>query len=672
MPGLEGTTLGRYRLKHKLGLGGMSQVYLAYDEDLDRDVAVKVVGSSQAEYIERFKREAKAIGKLTHEHILPAFDSGEEGLWHYLVMPYIEHNTLRERLERGDLTLQETGELLQQIAGALQCAHDNGIVHRDIKPSNILLRDDHYAYLADFGLAKSVKGTGELTQLGTLLGTPEYMAPELADGPATTSSDIYALGVLLYQMVTGRVPFDGETPVAVYMKQLREEPIPPSYINPAIPPAVEQVILRALVKDPVYRYQTATDLAQAYMEALEVSTTSGELPSFYEMADMQEEAFPAYSEMASSMPTETPPYMLLQQAEQLVLPSDQVEAPSAIPTIQRGRSGSRRSFRRTGRNELHSTITPHVRTTRGTSHPSRPSGPVTPPGSARSTPHPIHRPPGTRQRRSPRNAFLVTGLMGFSLILFITGLVVLALIGHGNAPQLDTGGVITPQPGTSTPPSLATSPGTQTATTPQSTVAVNAQATQQAAAATATVVEGSTPLLKDSLSRDISNRWPDDGINCAFRDGAYHVIVTSKDYLQPCELALQTLDNSAMQVDVSLLSGNNAGLIFRVNSDQFYDFEINNKGGFFFRRHDAGAGSKYVYLMQNTQSAAIAPGGQKNTLLALANGSDFKLFINGTFVGEAQDSTYVSGQLGLVAGTLSPNASGEASFGNLSVFKMGS
>jgi hypothetical protein len=262
--------------------------------------------------------------------------------------------------------------------------------------------------------------------------------------------------------------------------------------------------------------------------------------------------------------------------------------------------------------------------------------------------------------------------MGFSLILFLTGLVVLALIGRGNAPQLDIGGVITPQSGTSAPPSLAISPGTQTATTPQSTAAVNVRATQQAAATTATAVTGTAPLLKDALSSDINNRWPNDGINCAFRDGTYHVIVTAKDYLQPCELVPQTFDNSAMQVNVSLLSGNNAGLIFRVNSDQFYDFEINNKGQFFFRRHDAGSGSKYMYLMQNTQSAAIAPGGQKNTLLVLANGSDFKLFINGTFVGEAQDSAYVSGQLGLVAGTLSPNASGEASFGNLSVFKMGS
>lgn len=258
--------------------------------------------------------------------------------------------------------------------------------------------------------------------------------------------------------------------------------------------------------------------------------------------------------------------------------------------------------------------------------------------------------------------------MGFSLLLFITALLVFALIGRGNAPQLDTGGVITPQSGTSTTSSLATSPGTQTATTPQSTTTANVQA----AAATAMVVTGSTPLLKDMLSSDVNNRWPNDGINCAFRDGTYHVIVTSTDYLQPCELVSQTFDNSAMQVDVSLLSGNNAGLIFRANSDQFYDFEINNRGQFFFRRHDAGASSKYIYLIPNTKNAAIVSSGRKNTLLVLANGSDFKLFINRTFVGEVQDSTYISGQLGLVAGTLSPNAGGEASFGNLRVFKMGS
>src|SRR2546428_4447782 len=224
MPGLTGTSHGRYIIQERLGRGGMSEVYLAYDERMHRNVAIKVVSSSYADYMDRFQREAEAIGRLDHAHILPAYDYGEQEPWHYMVMPYIEHGTLRDRLLEGPLSLEEVGILFEQIASALQFAHDHGIIHRDIKASNILLRDDHYAYLADFGLVKTLKGASELTQTGSLLGTPEYMAPELAEGPASTSSDIYALGVLLYQMVTGRVPFTAETPLAVYWKQIREQP----------------------------------------------------------------------------------------------------------------------------------------------------------------------------------------------------------------------------------------------------------------------------------------------------------------------------------------------------------------------------------------------------------------------------------------------------------------
>jgi hypothetical protein len=250
--------------------------------------------------------------------------------------------------------------------------------------------------------------------------------------------------------------------------------------------------------------------------------------------------------------------------------------------------------------------------------------------------------------------------MGITLLLFIIALVVFALVNHGNGSQPDTGVVITPP--LVTPAGASTEPGA----TP------DVQATQLASIATAAAVTAGKPLLKDNLSSDITARWPNDGISCTFRQGMYHVIVTSADFLQPCEMNTQTFDNAALQVDVSLLSGNDAGLIFRANADQFYDFEINNKGEFFLRRHDADAGSKYNYLIQNTQSATIAPAGQKNTLLVIAKGSDFKLFINGAFVGEAQDSTYTSGQMGFVAGTLTPDKSGEASFANLSVFKVGS
>jgi serine/threonine protein kinase len=310
----------------------MSEVYLAYDERMQRHVAVKVVSSSHGDYIERFYREAEAISNLHHAHILPALDYGEQEPWHYLVMPYIEAGTLRERLQHGPLTLEDTGALLEEIASALQFAHDQGIIHRDIKPANILLRDTHYAYLADFGLAKSLDGGDTITQTGNLMGTPEYMAPELAEGPATTSSDLYALGILIYEMVTGQVPFSGETPISVYWKQLRDQPTPPSQINPAIPPSIEHVILRALDKVPHRRYQSANELAQAYIEALT-------FPNLVEEENEEEEEMPsslyATTPMEEELVTPAPAAHAPIQAGRLVLPDNPMVAPGATSQSRR-------------------------------------------------------------------------------------------------------------------------------------------------------------------------------------------------------------------------------------------------------------------------------------------------------------------------------------------------
>jgi len=310
----------------------MSEIYLAEDIRIEREVAVKILSSRHADYIERFRREADAIITLHHPHILPALDYGEHENWHYLVMPYIAHGTLREQIALGPLTLEDTGVLLEQIASALNYAHEQGIIHRDIKPSNILMRDDHYAYLADFGLARSLEVGDTITQLGLLLGTPEYMAPELAKGPATASSDLYALGIVLYQMVTGQLPFSGETPIACYLKQIQELPTPPSYINPAVPPAIELVILQILDKTPQRRYQTANELAQAYITALtfpyQVDRETARGPqsnapdsSIYNTASMEAEAVlpPPQGEQVSI------------RGERLVLRSDPPIAPPAVP-----------------------------------------------------------------------------------------------------------------------------------------------------------------------------------------------------------------------------------------------------------------------------------------------------------------------------------------------------
>ncbi len=267
---LEGTTLSHYHLQHSLGRGGMSEVYLATDQRSQQEVAIKLVNSGHMEYSERFQREVKTISALAHRHILPALDHGQHGSWHYLVMPYVKQGTLRERLAKSPLTLEEAGEVLEQVVDALQFAHDHGIIHRDIKPSNILMQDEHHAYLADFGLAKTLwaEGENEITQTGYVIGTPEYMAPELVEQPANTSSDIYALGILLYEMLTGRTPFKGSTPIATCWKQLREQPTSPSILNPAIPRPVERVILHALEKDPRWRFPSARALLQSYKRSL--------------------------------------------------------------------------------------------------------------------------------------------------------------------------------------------------------------------------------------------------------------------------------------------------------------------------------------------------------------------------------------------------------------------
>lgn len=277
---IDNTIINRYRITQRFTRGGMAEIYLAEDTQTGQTVAVKVVRNSNADFFERFRREVKIIAELNHLHILPALDYGEHGEWCYMVTPYVEFGTLSILLTRnGPLTPEHAGELLGQLASALDFAHDHGVVHRDIKPSNILMRDKNFAYLADFGLVKSVGAAHSLTQSGFLVGTPEYMAPELVEWPATPASDTYALGIVLYQLLTGHVPFRGDSPVSIVWKHLQNLPEPPSKFNAAIPYPIEQVILNALEKDPRKRFQKPSDLYHAYQRALgvEKEPTSSQL-----------------------------------------------------------------------------------------------------------------------------------------------------------------------------------------------------------------------------------------------------------------------------------------------------------------------------------------------------------------------------------------------------------
>ncbi len=268
--GLEGTKLGRYELLCRIAQGGMSEIYLGLDRRVRRRVAVKVLYGSDEAFVRRFEREAIAIGTLSHDHILPLYDFGVQHPWYYLVMPFIDGGTLRDYLfKRERFTLEEAGSFLYQLASALQHAHDHGVIHRDVKPSNILLRLDGHAYLVDFGLAKAKISTDSLSHAGAMIGTPEYMAPEQSNNINDYRSDIYSLGIILYQMLTGRVPFTGDTPVAVMLKHLQTPPVAPRQLNSDIPQSIEDVILNALAKEPNERYQQANDFSSAYRTALQ-------------------------------------------------------------------------------------------------------------------------------------------------------------------------------------------------------------------------------------------------------------------------------------------------------------------------------------------------------------------------------------------------------------------
>ena len=275
---LEGTNVGPYEIKVLLGVGGMGQVYRARDPRLEREVAIKVLTASLAHepgYLERFRREARAVAKLNHPHIVPVYDFGEQGDLTYLVMPLITGGTLREYLaSRHILPLSEAVSIIEQVAGALQYAHERGLVHRDVKTANILISDEGRALLTDFGIVRLVQkedAAATLTSMGAFVGSPEYAAPEMVVGEAIDHRvDVYALGVVLFQMLTGRLPFAGPTPVSLMMMQVQQPPPMPRSLNPDIPAAVEAVILKALAKAPAERYQTAAE----FQAALRVASTA--------------------------------------------------------------------------------------------------------------------------------------------------------------------------------------------------------------------------------------------------------------------------------------------------------------------------------------------------------------------------------------------------------------
>lgn len=263
---LEGKLLGnRYEIIEKIGNGGMATVYKATDKVLKRNVAVKILRdefTTDDEFIKRFEVEAQSAARLTHPNIVSIYDVGVDENLYYIVMELIQGKTLKEIIikEKGPLPWKWSINVSIQIASALEMAHRNNIIHRDIKPHNIIITEDGVAKVTDFGIAKAVSNS-TITAFGTTIGSVHYFSPEHARGGFTDAkSDLYSLGVVMYEMVTGRVPFDADTPVSVALKHMQEEPVEPIELNPNLPIAVNKIIMRALQKDTTLRYQTASEM----------------------------------------------------------------------------------------------------------------------------------------------------------------------------------------------------------------------------------------------------------------------------------------------------------------------------------------------------------------------------------------------------------------------------
>jgi serine/threonine-protein kinase len=286
---LTGKRLGNYRVLAALGQGGMAKVYKGYQPMLDRYVAIKVLAphfATDEEFRARFQREAAAIARLRQSNIVQVYDFGVEGKIHYMVIEYIAGDTLKNRIRtaraKGErLPAWEILSVLRGIAAALDYAHERDIIHRDVKPANIMLRvdedggesDDFVPVLTDFGVAKIMEGV-QFTGEGMTIGTPDYMAPEQGSGePVTSSADLYSLGIILYEMLSGELPFTADTPVAVLLKHISDTPPPIHSRAPDLPPALDPVLKRALAKQPEHRYPSGEALVQAVELALGFSPT---------------------------------------------------------------------------------------------------------------------------------------------------------------------------------------------------------------------------------------------------------------------------------------------------------------------------------------------------------------------------------------------------------------
>ncbi len=621
---LTGQTLGACTLEQLIGQGGMGAVYLARQARPARNVAVKVLQPNMSmnsevyqEFLARFRREADVIARLDQVNIMPIYEYGEQANLAYLVMPYLSGGSLRDVLSRrSTLTLNEAIVYIDQAASALDYAHAQGVVHRDLKPANFLLAGDGRLVLADFGIARIIEESASgaaLTGTGTILGTPEYMAPEMARGePIDYRVDIYELGVVLFQMLSGRLPFTGSTPLVVVAKHI-QEPLPLlSRENPALSPEVDAVIQKATAKYPNDRYKSAREMAQALRNAASKDASAA---TYYERAG--EDVPTVYSEGQPVILPAPPTAQAPQYNQQFNTPPSQQKR---LPNTMSGTNGG----------GMYGNQTPQ-------------------PGSYGTYPAPQSYP---AQKPKGQPLWWIVGVL-LILVLITFGVLAGVVLTRGNA--------TTPTPGGGTTAGITAT--TQPTATPGITPTQTIQATATTAPSpTATQTTTGIPLGPQLYATGSPGpRCDHNGGSWAPTGGLQVTCLGGRTRLSNTTTGLggtfltafpgPTFPNNyviQVRLQSGLVSSADFGVYFRNQAGS------NQQGAYSFLIHNDGSWGAYVYDNNSGQAKQLTGGNDavndihtEVTLDVVVSGQQFTFYADGKQLGEVNDSTYSSGTVGV-------------------------
>ncbi len=647
MDGLINRSLGQYKIIEPIRQGGMSTVYKAYQESLDRYVAIKVLAhNSDPQFVARFKREARAIAQLQHPNILPIYDSNEQDGMLYLVMQYIENGTTLGDLLDAPIESGRALRLVGKVLDALSYAHDRGIIHRDIKPANVLLPSPDWPMLADFGIVKLRDDDQNLTNPGLVIGTAAYMAPEQARGkPVDARTDLYATGVVLYEMVTGHAPFEASTPMALLAKHAYEPPPSPRSIIPSLPPEVETLLLRALEKDPAARYQSAADMAADCAQTVIRMKRSGtsQLTRLYQEGLRALEdghldlAIARFGQIAVIDPAYQDSAALLDVARSAQLRS-RTEARQQLEQM-----------RQRGTQEEHLRVPP---TAPQAAEPAQPAAanraaPPTKPIDAPAIP-----PPATPAAIPPQAPAMPESVWVRQRVPLIIGgvLLVLALLVLALIPIL------------SAPPATGSNPTPAALATAANTLAPTAAGTSTAATAPTALAALPAPAGKLAYEDDfgagaeksglVGQQLAPDLALAVEPAGVYSMSLSKPNQTRWVFLPRLAAGDFSVQVDLSDGSPDRTGhaaqgIIFRGrDSEHFYALLIDPRNAEYSLRKQTGK-NNWTDLIATKPSALIQREGV-NQLRLDAAGDSFTIYVNGVKLDSARDSGYTFGMLGTI------------------------